>query len=138
MIFNRLLAIFLVNLSLISCGKRQVEIITTGTCSERVIFGAEKLGDCLSEEGYKVIFSTDKKTEPNQFSVIIGEAADPEFNSLVPGKVNELNTPDHKEGFSIRSAGKSIVISGYDGSGVLYGCIGLIHKIEEEGRLPGI
>jgi len=130
-------AILLITLTAFSCNSpNHVEIITSGTSSERVTFGTEKLGVALSDAGYDVICNKGIKADPERISIFVGETSNGNFKSLIKEfDIGQYN-PEHNEGFSIQSSDEAIIISGNDGSGALYGCIELAQRIRNEGKLP--
>ena len=133
----RFTSILVILITVISCSKtKDVEIITSGTSSERVIFGIEKLGAALAGAGYNVTYNKGEKTDDDRISIFVGETGDVNFKKLTEDSDYGQNNPEHKEGFSIVSRERSLIITGYDGSGALYGCIELAQGIRDEGRIP--
>ncbi len=104
----------------ISCAKGNVTIVNSGNKSPRILYGVEKLKSTLEEIGYKVETATTISKNKNQ---VISISSD---------KTGKLP----KEGYTIKTQNKQIVIRGNDESGALYACIDLASRIKEEKKLP--
>ncbi len=114
--------------------RESVTIVYPESSHARIIFGAEKISKALVEAGYKVqkIYPRDiaSATKP---LIIVGTLGDKLLRSLQP---MGNGTFPGKEGFEIRSNQGRIIITGFDNSGALYGCIELVEKIKSAKRLP--
>ena len=95
-----------------SCAKPLVKISLPENPTEQTLFAAEHLTEALVANGY-----------------VVAEHADQTI-------VLALNAEGlKKEGFRIENDGKTITVTGHDGSGVLYGCRELIDRMEATGEL---
>jgi hypothetical protein len=85
----------------------------------RAKFGIDSLAHLLKNIGYEVeiISYLKKRTE----------------QSLI---ISKGDTSLHKEGFSIRSGQKFVLVIGADDSGILYGCLKLAEEIIKQEKLP--
>jgi hypothetical protein len=112
-----------------SCNQKGKVIVVSQQESPREKYAVEKLVTALTNEGYQVEESTQlsENAEENQIVLtVIGkeEAAESSVEQL------------QKEGFVLKSNGKTISVTGADASGELYGCLELADRIKEEGKLP--
>ena len=117
-------------------GAEKVTLITVSTPSVRVEFGVETLESVLADNNYQVTYNKSLAFQKKGISIAIGEY-DEELLHKFARKVH-LKTPPKpgREGFSIISGGKTIMIVGADASGALYGCMELADSIRKNGKLP--
>ena len=99
-----------------------VSVIVASNAAPRVIFGADKLVDAL------------KTAKLDATIVHLGNVA---------GRRIHLETPHDpaigREGFRFDLADNNdVVITSGDDSGALYGCLELVKRIRESGKLPGL
>ena len=94
-IFFAVLALVLMT----ACAKPLVKISLPENPTEQTLFAAEHLTEALVANGYEVAEHADQ-------TIVLG-----------------LNAEGlKKEGFRIENDGKTITVTGHDGSGLLYGC----------------
>ncbi|TGE24215.1 hypothetical protein E5K00_03095 [Hymenobacter aquaticus] len=111
-------------------------IVVPKAAHARLRYGAERLAAALRAAGYPVtITAQDKPGRRNQ--ILVGLATD----ALLRQAAATLHAPapaaPGKEGFSIVSADNhTVLISGADNSGALYGCLELAEQVKSAGRLP--
>jgi tetratricopeptide (TPR) repeat protein len=118
----------------ISPGK-SITIVIAPTAHPRIVYGAEKLQYQLTAEGYKATV-IHNLTQVKGRLIIVGLLTDPFVKkNLVAGHIHLAKTPG-KEGFSINSASNNIIISGFDNSGALYGCLELADELKNGHSLP--
>jgi len=133
--YRYLCQIFLL-ISIVSCSKGRVTILTPESDSSRLQFGTEKLANTLSEAGY-VVYQTKKQPLPDEGKTIIIGELNAELINLVSSdfqlKSDEMSG---RESFLIRSEKDVFVIGGSDPSGTLYGCIEMSERIQKDGILP--
>lgn len=115
--------------------KEVITIVTPATKQVRVDFGAGKLSAALTKAGYKVISAHQLPAAGR--TIVVGVTG----NDVLLKAIKVWHMPMkklafQKEGFSISSAQKNIVIEGLDNSGALYGCIDLADHIKDTGELP--
>lgn len=131
----------LVCFTCISCfSQKNISIVIRGKSNPRKTFGAEKLQQALTNVGYQVIITNEKSvTYPNK--TIFIEKENEELFESMEGKqgFNHITIPHKltiKESFSITSDKNQIIISGFDNSGALYGCIELADRINATKKIP--
>lgn len=130
--FNILLVLsFLLFTSFFSEKKEQITIIAPENSSIRTRFGIEKLAESLSSAGYKIVLEENKIIKKGKV-IVVGEFGD-QFIEKYSGQSGIISG---KEGFTIKSTNNTIIISGADASGSLYGCLELSERIRENGSLP--
>lgn len=133
--FRYLCQIFLI-ISILSCSKGRVTIITLESDSPRSQFGAEKLAKTLSEADYRIFQPKNQILPDKGTAIVIGELDAKLINlvsSLFQLKSDEISG---RENFLIRSGKNVFVIGGSDPSGTLYGCIEMNERIQKDGKLP--
>ena len=107
-IFFAVLALVLMT----ACAKPLVKISLPENPTEQTLFAAAHLTQALEANGYEVAEHADQ-------TIVLG-----------------LNAEGlKKEGFRIENDGKTITVTGHDGSGLLYGCRELIDRMEATGEL---
>jgi hypothetical protein len=114
--------------------KETVTIVTSPTSSIRTKFGVEKLINALSGAGYDVKQSNDKSSNKG-LTIVVGEISDPFVNNFALKAGIAFDKTPGKEGFAVKSSGKTIVIRGTDASGTLYGCLEVIDNVKKQGNL---
>jgi hypothetical protein len=118
--------------------KGDVHILFQAGSSSRITFGVEKLVISLRHAGYKVSIESEitrlkRGTVP---IIVAGELSSVFLDHLGESWHIAVNKTAAKEGYAIFSDQKDIIIGGGDASGVLYGCLALVDKIKETGKLP--
>lgn len=114
--------------------EKNVTIIPANN-SPRIKYGTEKLSVALQKAGYKVVIATDGKLTAAGTTILAGNYGD----ALVKkAAANWRLQPDTtgKEGFSIKSNAKAIIIAGTDASGTLYGCLELAEQVTNHKAIP--
>jgi len=102
----------------------------------RVQFGAEKLKKSLSDAGYKATILQQDKLPKSKQVIALGGPESILIKKAVASFHLNPNVAAKKEGFSIVSASGKVIISGYDDSGVLYGCMEMADRIKSDGKIP--
>lgn len=116
--------------------KNKRTIVIPEKSSPRVKFGAEKLAQALSSNGYEVKLIQRDQIPHKKGLIIIGITGD-ELLSALPTPTKFVSKQSVKEGFNIAYAkNKNLVITGTDHSGALYGCLELADEIKAKGKLP--
>ncbi|HEY0680263.1 MAG TPA: glycoside hydrolase family 20 zincin-like fold domain-containing protein [Chitinophagaceae bacterium] len=99
----------------------QITILLPEKTNPRIKYGADQLTAALTHLGYRVEETVENGSVVIGRTILIKSIADPAAG---------------KEGFSIGSKDKQIVITGNDESGTMYGCLELAERIKENGNLP--
>ncbi|HLW08362.1 MAG TPA: hypothetical protein VKY45_12460 [Marinilabiliaceae bacterium] len=128
-IFSMLLMAILVTSS---CKSKNIVIWSAEDNSDRVQFGILKLKESLKDAGYNVSVSSKPEISNNELILAIGTTQD----SLPIQESGLHNNIKIKESFKIKSKKHTIIISGSEASGVLYGCLELADRIKTSGKLP--
>ncbi len=111
---------------------QKITVVIPSAASSRIKFGAEKLSGELKALGYTVSVLKQDKALSNGTVITVGRSSD----ALIQN-VRLAAKATGKEGFAISSLNKNrIVISGFDDSGVLYGCMELAERIASSGGIP--
>ncbi|REA57791.1 hypothetical protein DSL64_22925 [Dyadobacter luteus] len=114
---------------------KTVTISIPDNAAPRVEFGVQKLRSALEKAGIG-IGERKSVSERNGRKVTIGLYNDPVIGKELRKYQNANDKAPGKEGYVIRSDDKSIIVAGFDESGILYGCLELADKISAEGALP--
>lgn len=96
---------------------RQVLVSVVAGASERVKFGSHRLEKALQENNYKLTLQPLK----NQPKIVIQQ----KYDASLP-----------KEGYQIKKTGDNITIIAHDDSGLLYACLNLADRINDEKKIP--
>jgi len=112
-----------------------IHIISYPSASNRVKFGVQMLEKSLKNSGYQVDNTFTNQRLTNRKYIIAIEKNDPELKSLL--RKLKINLPDSmkKEGFFITTKKNITLITGTDGSGVIYGCRELIDRLQPGKKL---
>ncbi len=117
--------------------KQTVTIVTPAQANVRISFGAERLTKALQAEGYVV-----KQQQATNLSstsdnlIAIGLRDDKLLNQVASLYKIDIALKAGKEGFILSSKNNITIVSGTDPSGVLYGCLELADKVQQEKALP--
>lgn len=130
-VLHRTIIVFIFfSLAGVSCLKKKALVVVENMQHPRIEYGKEKLVTALEKSGYKV--KTDSIVhQENIPTIIIGKNRSRLFESF---QKLQLNT--NREGFILQNDNQRIAVCGADDSGVLYGCLALAEKIEQEGKIP--
>lgn len=101
--------------------KPQVNIVLPTSPSNRVVFAAEQLQQALVQAGYKPVIAAGSELDTLLSTIYLAQATD--------------TVGLQKEGFLIESHGLKTVVTGNDGSGVIYGCRELIDQMNQTKNL---
>jgi hypothetical protein len=115
--------------------RKMVLLHTCTNANARVLFGVEKLSKILLANGYKVVLNPSTPISNIFLECFIGENADA-FITTQLKKQSTISINQKKEGFIIVSNELSLVIAGSDVSGVLYGCMELADRIQQQKKIP--
>lgn len=117
--------------------QQQINIVLTAGTHARLQFGAERLSKSLSSAGYIVKIQHADKPSGKKNTIVIAEKGDVLISKSGALFKVKLHAPVNKEGFSIQSgANSTVIISGADQTGALYGCLELADRIKAAGRIP--
>jgi hypothetical protein len=125
--------ILILALSVISCVQKGKVVLVAKLDSPREKFAVEKLTSSLTEQGYKVVLST-QPVDDDEKQIVVGSLKSELLAELA--KTNQSLDTLKKEGFAIETSGKTIYVGGADHSGTLYGCIELVNQLKSTGKLP--
>jgi len=117
---------------LVSCNKPQTVVLLPANSNVRTRFGVEHLSESLRDAGLDVKLDEAQNPDVQSIQIIVGSVTESKISDLE--WATDLNK--EKEGFSIQRNKNTIVISGADESGALYGCMELADRIAKEGELP--
>jgi hypothetical protein len=116
---------------------KTVDIVTPKNAAARIKFGAQKIAQALLQAHYTVNTKQNDALLSKNYRIVISKKNDALNNNVkrsYPGTVKE---PPAKEGFSITTASKNtLLITGADESGSLYGCLELADRIKATGKIP--
>ena len=130
------LGLICVILWFVSCDSGgKIVLITQSDNSKRIGFGADRLNTELSAAGYTVVLSALEQYSANTISIVVGTVADPDFVSFIGNHII-TDVPSEKESFVLKKQENTIFIVGSDASGALYGCMELVSRLKEIGKLP--
>lgn len=116
---------------------KSVSVVIPQGAHARIQFGAVRLSKALSEAGYQVKTIRQNQFPASRSAIVIGIQGDALLSKATPAGGAEKKEKLSKEGFSITSASnKSILITGADASGALYGCLELAEQVRSTGGLP--
>ena len=115
--------------------RKMVLLHTSSNANARVLFGVKKLSKTLLANGYKVVLNSSIPKTNIFLECFIGENTDA-FISTQLKKQASISINQKKEGFIIVSNQVSLVIAGSDASGVLYGCMELADRIQQQKKFP--
>lgn len=110
-------------------------VLPTGAHA-RLRYGAERLSAALQQAGYKATITEQDKLSGKKDLIVIGRADDALLRQSATAFHAQADKMPGKEGFSIVSGdNNTIVISGTDNSGALYGCLELAEQVQAQGKL---
>lgn len=113
-------------LSITAYAQKNITLITGE--GPRIQYGAEQLTKALQKAGY--VINPKKAT-----TITIGAYNDPIIKKAAAKYKLQPDTTG-KEGFSIKSNNKAVIIAGTDASGALYGCLELAEQISSKKSIP--
>jgi len=145
-----ILAICLFVHSLLFAQKEQVYITTTCPPAARIQFGIDKLTNVLRANGYIVKLANKPVLEKSGITIVVGNRQDSLLKNIAVKNSITLAQQPGKEGFSIASkpplpatkgsyvkvSPNIIMIAGADASGILYGCMELANRVQNNSALP--
>ena len=117
--------------------KKTITIVIPKNSNERILFGTERLAKELTATGYITrLVSDDKFSSASKPIIVIANR-----NNGLVGKAAsrfQIDTTNRagKEGFLLSSKDDVFLISGIDASGLLYGCLELAERVQQQGLLP--
>jgi hypothetical protein len=117
--------------------KNQITIIVPKSGNNRIKYGAEKLGKALTNASFMVQILTQDNLPKSGKLIVIGTAKDQLVGKANGAYQTQGANPTAKGGFSINSSKNgNFIISGFDNSGALYGCLELADRVKATGALP--
>jgi len=114
----------------------RVTLISSMESSSRVKYGLEKVGYILSASQYQVTYSHKFTQSKKGISIVVGIYDEQAMHEFARKASIDFPPKSGKEGYSIVSHKKTIMVIGSDASGALYGCLELADSLNELGRLP--
>jgi hypothetical protein len=116
--------------------KAAYNICTQSGQNERILYGLSKLQNALSNisTASKIVYQQQPALTSN--AIIVGLISDPLIQSVITKLKLSKDSMPGKEGFVIRSSKNTILITGSDPSGVMYGCFELADSIKLNGKIP--
>ncbi|MFD2036976.1 hypothetical protein ACFSKL_19385 [Belliella marina] len=126
-------------LLLLSCGgKKDIVLVYSKDADVKVLYGIERLTSALSEGGFHVSQANEFDPSLNRPQVVVGNHNDPlviDFLNTTASTINDQAEEIGKEGFMLSGNGKQLLVSGKDGSGILYGMMELVDQLHEQGEI---
>ncbi|MGL4364209.1 MAG: alpha-d-galacturonidase, partial [Bacteroidales bacterium] len=116
--------------------QESIAIITEDSVSVRIKFGANRLLNALKEQGYKAAFVNKNANTEGQSVIVLGLLKEDLIQMHSSQNAIVIDKHPKQEGFVVKSKKNTMLITGTDPSGVLYGCIDLANIIREKGKLP--
>lgn len=114
-------------------------IISSAEKNPRIQFAISRLTKALQHAKYKVKLQllTNGQSMPKKINQLVVAKADGALAKSLPATLRAKALAAGKEGFTLAyGKGGSLYIIGADESGVLYGCLELIDRMKETGKLP--
>ncbi|MBN2167482.1 MAG: hypothetical protein JW717_14495 [Marinilabiliaceae bacterium] len=133
---NRLIVGLTILLILSACTKHERVVFLIKNDSERVKYGIERLTHTLKNLNYQAVKYEGTNDDTTHLKIVIGSQNDSII--LIKLKENRIKPVElsKKESFRIISHNNTIIVIGYDESGMLYGCLELRRIIEEQKLIP--
>ncbi|RAK70697.1 alpha-d-galacturonidase [Hymenobacter edaphi] len=98
----------------------------------RLRYGAERLAVALRQSGAPTTITEQAQLSGKKDLIVVGRAADGLLQQAATAFHAQADKMPGKEGFAITSGdNNTIVISGTDNSGALYGCLELAERVQE-------
>ncbi len=135
-LLNTLLLILGLTTLTIAENATTITIVVPKIKNPRIVFGAENLKQALEKAGYQSVIKTNSGKSDLETAITLGVFDDVDLVKKADALKIDLGKKTGKEGFSIYSKGKNILISGADPSGVLYGSLEVAAQIKKLGKLP--
>ena len=135
-LLNTLLLILGLTTLTIAENATTITIVVPKIENPRIVFGAENLKQALEKAGYQSVIKTNSGKSDLETAITLGVFDDVDLVKKADALKIDLGKKTGKEGFSIYSKGKNILISGADPSGVLYGSLEVAAQIKKLGKLP--
>ncbi len=140
MLFSRkkvwaLLLLIICGVQVLAAGGDPVVLVYDKDIAARAKFGIERLESSLKAAGFTVLSSSQIKKNSQGWAIIISDLSSNLYQRSASGKQVNTDSPG-KEGFSIQSSGRSVLIGASDASGLLYGCLELADRINAQHKIP--
>lgn len=121
--------------SFLSTAYSQKRVKITGMGKDaRLLFASNKLAKTLTDNKYQVA-SDNSSFKGKTYTIIMGQPNNMAVNKALGEKSKTLSLP--KEGFYLQTVGKdTLIITGGDASGILYGCLEVADRVNRTGQLP--
>ncbi|MGL5913956.1 MAG: hypothetical protein ACRCZB_07300 [Bacteroidales bacterium] len=113
-----------------------IAVIIEETASERVKFGVEYLLDALNKQGYRAALVSKNANTTGQYVITIGLYKDDVVQLHASQSCIIFEKQPKQEGFVVKSKNASMIITGADPSGVLYGCVEVASIVKTSGKIP--
>ena len=96
-------------------GAQRINVVTPAEATNRILFAAEYLQKKLEPMGYQVVLTENgKKTRADQHIILL---------------TTDLG---ETESYSVETKKNDFIVTGNDGSGVIYGCVDLIEQLKTQ------
>jgi hypothetical protein len=114
---------------------RSVTMILPADKQPRVEFGATRLSAAFTKAGYVVTISYSGKIIAGSKVIVVGKTSDALIKKMAAAN-NLTVSATGKEAFSILAHKGMILVAGTDASGILYGCLELADRIQQNKLFP--
>jgi hypothetical protein len=129
-----LILLLILNFTYIQINAKNSITFLSGYSNNRITFGIERLKKSIKDLGYEI--KTSEKFYGNKPNIIIGLWNDKKIGEITKKLNLTFDKIPGKEGFTIKSKNNTIIVTGADASGVLYGCLELSEIIKSSGKIP--
>lgn len=117
--------------------QKDVIIMLPEMSSPRVRFGVQEIKAELTKHGYHINVYTNDSSKTNGLVIQIISIDDSLGNTVNINSISKRVDGLGEEGFALTGGNSWLTIAGKDDTGTLYGCLELVDRIKEEGKLPG-
>lgn len=132
-VLTAILALFIATCALFAArDDKAVALVNLTPSSNRACFGVEQLEKALADAGYTV---TRTATISRSRTTIVVAQYDASLAKKLSAYKVTMPEGIAKEGFHIRTSGKTCFVLGVDGNGALYGCREIIDRLRENKTL---
>lgn len=118
-----------------ACAKEEIILIYDQPASNRELFAIEHLSKVLRQNNYNCLIGQITDIDTSKPYIYIGNLSDSDYLASAQKLGFQSAELSKKESYNILSSSKKTIISGFDDTGVLYGCLKLGEDIKETGKL---
>jgi hypothetical protein len=119
-----------------ACAKEEIYLYYDHPASNREQFAIEKLSSALEENNFKCLVGQTNDIDTSKPYIYIGNLVDTDYSTSIQKFGVQSAELKKKESYSVQSSYNKTILTGFDDTGVLYGCLKLIEDIKETGQLP--